>query len=189
MQACGHKERIMGKKNSLPVLIGIIFVLLITACIGMNVYDLINMFPFEGAEMIAFAVLAVLLILGLVSALIYFFAGYKKDASKYFKGYVYLYALTALETCLLMDMLPVVSKLSIVLKFGILCVLSAGNDLGKKKSYILCALNFVLTFVNLFACGLSFVYSSRTVSTVFMAIFLWIMVAGKYSDKTSRGTK
>lgn len=177
------------EKKRVPIWVGIVGVIIIIGSLIWNVYELLNMISLKNPDVIAFAVLAGLLILGLVSALVYFFAGYKKDAAKYFKAFAYIYVLANFEICMFMDVLPLASRFCTVLTLCVLCVLATGLDLGKKKSNILCAINMVGTLANLIICGMTYAFNSRSVSTTLLAIITWIMVAGKYADKEARGSK
>jgi len=84
------------------------------------------------------------------------------------------------------------SVVRIALSFGLLCILSYAENLGKKRSYclgaILIALEIVSVVKSLSASTIRFGRVANQSCQLLMLVILVLLIAHKYRDKDSRGT-
>lgn len=137
-------------------------------------------------------------ILALLSGFIYFIKGYKKNAAKYFKGYVWI--------AVIADMFATIVGISEVPSYFIkiiwasslvfLVILATGKDLGRENSFTLAILIFLCKFILLVSAvlnstilGVAYIpVVLDIVAQLILTITTTLMVCGKYLDKASRGT-
>ena len=144
---------------------------------------------------------AIICIVALVYGLIYALNGYKKDASKYYKTFMYLYLLSAVITLILAFSAAIIE----LKNYGILVilanvvilvsifVLACINNLGEKKSNYLAllvlALNIFKLLFNVAIKGAIMPIVSAGIANIMLACILCVFVSAKYADKKSRGAK
>ena len=136
-----------------------------------------------------------LCIIALVFGLFYSLSGYKKDAAKYYKVFMYLYFVSnilSLASQLIAPMFGkkdffVVSINAIVLI--LVFVLTFIKDLGVNKSTNISLIILLLSVIKLFYD----VANKTTIPSEFvnliLACILCVFVSAKYKDKESRGVK
>ena len=88
-----------------------------------------------------------------MSALYYFFRGYSKYAAPSYKAYMIICALVyqaiacenAVTVATQAKILPTCIVIATTcLSFGLFILLAVGNDIGKKRSYTICAIKIIL---------------------------------------------
>lgn len=148
-------------------------------------------------------VTALLTILALLAALVYFLKGAGKNAAGFFKLFMSFYALAEFSSIISASGRAVDQPAAVAVSaaiFALLILLAAGTDLGKKKSALICAAIFVLSLVSLVGAAILFpgvlrggtplgtVFTLRASANLILALLTGIMVGAKYLDKTRRGT-
>ena len=149
---------------------------------------------------------AAVVILALCASLLYLFKGYQKNAAKYFKLYMCLFAMAQLvSTFATVYSAPngqsLISVAFPALTYGPILVLALVENLGKKRSYLVCgfvvaayliASVLVLVMVpGLLAGGTEAgtLYLIRSGTTLLLAIIMSMLIVAKYRDKEERGTR
>ena len=175
-------------ENKKLKLLSVISAVLMLAGIIADVYAMENSTP----EPIWIVFIVVQILTG-IFAIYYVLAGCKKDGgANMFKLFMVCFAV--FELLLLVFRMPCNSWdiLFVGLSFGFLCVFSAAENLGKKKSYILAGVITVCNIIS-FIIGISvggeLVQTMNRIVTLLISLILFLMVACKYADKTSRGSK
>ena len=127
-------------------------------------------------------------ILALVAALIYCLLGYRKNASLFFKIFLYLFMIHIFVDAIDVNA-PYLVQCICVIQFGLICALSLSINLGKTRSYIytLSLIICVIAKIIVFLIGLSEL-SSGSISELILMMIMGIMVYAKYQDKAARGT-
>ena len=141
---------------------------------------------------------SIICIIALIFGLIYSLNGYKKDASKYYKAFMYLYLLSTVIT-LILSLFVAINELR---KYGILVVianvvilisetiLAFAKDLGEKKSNGLALAILAISIFKLcFVTTKTISHISIAFDNLILAIILCVFVSAKYADKASRGAK
>ena len=135
----------------------------------------------------------ILKIVSLVFALVYMLYGYRKNVNLYYKGL--LATITLLQfinvACLVYLGKGSIATVISAVMFGLLLVLTIGNDLGKTKSLVLTSLLFILqayiAYRSYFV-GRS-AESITSLTSLEIICLAGIMTYAKYLDKAERGTK
>ena len=139
----------------------------------------------------------VVCILALVFGLLYSLNGYKKEAAKYYKTFMYLYALSSLISFAA----PLISfgignyNLENVINFAVFvcaCLLAFVKDFGKNNSNTTVCIALVLTgikLVNDLLNGTLVNLHFASFSIFVQAMIACVLVSHKYIDKESRGAK
>lgn len=144
-----------------------------------------------------------LFIVGLIYGLIYVFSVYKKDAAKYYKSFMIIYAVLSIYSIIskicnnnAIGLKTVSSFLTTILSIiSTICIiiLAFAKDLGKTKSYSVALANL---FIILISTILGFIFNSTFITKVevwlpriMLSIITYIFVCAKYIDKESRGAK
>ena len=187
------------KKSRVPLII--LNFIAVAFGVAANVYVLLS------AEASIFTKLgAAVVILALGASLLYLFKGYRKDAAKYFKLYMCLFAMAQLvSTFATVYSAPngnsLISVAFPALTYGPILILALVENLGKKRSYMVCAFvvaAFLLAsiLVAVMVPGLlrggteaGTLYLIRTGTTLLLAIIMSMMIIAKYRDKEERGTR
>ena len=177
-------------KRSIAAVTVISYILLLVQLCG-SIYVL---FASNALDDIIYAVIA---ILAVAAALVYFLIGCKKDAAKYYKAFYALYALSLLASQIgvLFSSTPLLAPISVVLSmivYGNVLLLTFAKDFGKKTSYILCGIN-VLLFLGAFIFEIITLFAFEGVVGIILTA-CWLVescVAGlmtvmKYYDKQKR---
>ena len=132
--------------------------------------------------------------LAMIFGFIYANKGYSKQAHGYYKAMMCFYAFTAAIQFIASfreSSFSLVALIAII-KFVLLLILGFGKDLGKKNTWIIFYIVFVLEL--LFAPVLQFVDPSMTIalpaalSRLVIAGVLGLCIEAKYRDKDARGT-
>lgn len=157
------------------------------------IYDVVRAFSASNALSIiaiAFQLIAYFF------ALNYAFSGYKKDAAKSFRHFLYGYALSILVTMIssyVRGKAPINSTIFAIIRFILVLILAYGKDLGKLNSYLLAEAVFILSFDTVIrqATNASALFRSlyTILSSLILSAVLWVFIVAKYQDKESRGTK
>ena len=146
---------------------------------------------------------SIICIVALIYGLIYALYGYKKEASKYYKTFMYLYLLSSIisfATVLdfAVDILGKIGILMIIANAIILVsvfLLAFIKDFGEKKSnnfaLLVFALNIFKLLFDLIIIGSSIELAniSAGFSNIMLSCILCLFVSAKYADKSSRGAK
>ena len=132
-------------------------------------------------------------IIAILSAAVYSFYGYKKNASVYYKLTAGCFALG-----MFLGVLPALNGETPPLEWALggirlatavlLAVLSFGKNLGKKKSFALCAAVgvFSLAFAVVYGIGYHAFIGTAAANFLLTAV-LFLMIIAKYKDKKTRG--
>lgn len=174
---------------------GIFNTVLILIAIGFRAYQLIDCSMLVKID-------GVLCILALLFGVFYSFDGYKKDAGKYYRGFMGLYFISSVVSIAtpieaILDSTYVFDEATIIAIFNIViavCIFLLGfkKDLGKEKSlnlsYAVVALDIGKLAINLFIKA-SMSIISIDVSNLVLGLFTCAFVIVKYLDKQSRGSK
>ena len=136
---------------------------------------------------------AVVCIIAMVFGLFYSLNGYKKDAAKYYKAFMYLYLFSSLFSFIASisgdktNIIIVITNVVILLSAA---ALAFAKDLGESKSntlsLVILALNIVKMFVVISTTGVSLAVTLHF-SNLVLACILCVFVSAKYADKQSRG--
>lgn len=168
---------------------GILCVVLVLGCIGWTVYGTCTV-KMNPEYVVPEKIIAVMTVLGLISALVYFVTGYKKESAKYLKACIYFYTAVTFGGILYVKANAIIYLITAALSFGVLCVLAVADNLGKAKSFALCGINVASAFARVAVLLLTKQkIGSGTVTSLVMAIILGICIYAKYTDKDSRGAK
>ena len=139
-------------------------------------------------------------VIGLLFGLLYSLNGYKKDVAKYYKWFMYLFALRSIISFIVsiskfgFDSVPLINLIHII-NFVILicvCLLAFVKDFGEHNSKTAACIILVLTGIRLFS---DISYASlkdthyATLAIFVQAIITYVLVSQKYADKESRGAK
>ena len=137
---------------------------------------------------------SIICIIALMFGLLYSLNGYKKDAAKNYKVFMYLFfisnafALTA-PFAIKVDVLILVSN---IIMFVLVFVLTFIKDLGVSKSTNLSMLILILTIIK-FLYAVAKLGDSLSIysgfSSLALSCVLCVFVSAKYADKESRGAK
>lgn len=170
-----------GAKKALKI--GIIAALIISLLL--EVYAIRNAPAFNTAW-------SVVDMLGLAAALYYCIRGYRKDAAKFYKLFVYLYILSRLMgVAFFAGKGNVLDTVCMAVVIGAAGILAVAKDLGKTKSQMLglaiLLASFIPTIIN-FIHGAIIRSLSGCISFCVVAILLNLLVLAKYEDKAERGT-
>ena len=141
---------------------------------------------------------SIICIVALIYGLIYSLNGYKKDASKYYKIFMYLYLLSTVIT-LILTFFVAINELR---KYGVLviianviilmslAILAFAKDLGEKKSNGLALAVLAISIFKLcFVSTKTISHISIAFDNLMLACILCVFVSAKYADKASRGAK
>ena len=136
----------------------------------------------------------VIRLVALLFAGFYILSGYRKDAAKYYKLFGFLYMLTMVSG-IISGIFNTTSALNVIcdvlIVIGILA-LAFAKDLGRTKSFVICAvlvvLQIVLVLLVYFA-GDPAVVKIISFIGIDLACLYGIMTFAKYLDKAERGTK
>ena len=140
---------------------------------------------------------SIICIVALLYGLIYSLNGYKKDASKYYKTFMYLYLLSTVITLILTffvainelrkyGILVIIANVVILLS---LTILAFAKDLGEKKSNGLALVILGASIFKLCIVTKTISYISIAFDNLMLACILCVFVSAKYTEKTSRGAK
>ena len=163
--------------------------LLIVAAVVLSVIGMSG----EGAT-ITRILSAVIKMLGLLFAGFYIILGYRKDAAKYYKifGLLYMLSIVAGIISCLSNTFSITMIICEVLIIVDVFALIFVKDLGKTKSFVICAilvsLQIVLTALAYSESDPSIVKINTFIGIDFACLF-GIMTYAKYLDKAERGTK
>ena len=139
--------------------------------------------------------------LALLFAGYYMIDGFQKNAAGYFKAYGALFALTLLFTMMDIGSTKLPFKewilLGIGLALALAVILFVGRDLGKGKSFALCALIFLwFAYSAFYASRLRPIDDPRVVQIIIssatnliLSLLFGVMIYAKYADKAARGSK
>lgn len=138
-------------------------------------------------------------LVALASAFGYLLFNSNKDASIYYKAYMYtMLLLLILHTAdnISNNDSSFISALLMVLQLVLFMALTVGKDLGKRVSFILaglliaCAIVLtVITFTSKVPSNLLLINISTYGTLIILSITTAVLVSEKYIDKQSRGTK
>lgn len=144
-------------------------------------------------------------VIALIFGIFYAFNGYKKDAAKYYKAFMILVFVSALNS-IITPLSFIITSQSADAVSGIIltichlpiavCIgfLSFGKDLGKDKSIKLAIAVLVLNAIKLLYIvitggTLGITTLSACIANAILAIIIVVFVSAKYADKASRGAK
>lgn len=139
-------------------------------------------------------------LLALASGFIYIISGYKKNASAYFKGYVWILLIAeGIGACVAIkygnSYIIKFAKMACVILFT---MLATGKDMGKKRSFSIAGTLLVIEVALLIHYLIKYLpgidatllpYIFDPIEHVVLTITTIFMVCGKYIDKETRGAK
>ena len=133
-------------------------------------------------------------IIALIFGLFYSLNGYKKDAAKYYKAFMFIFLVSCLFSFIASisggdtNIFIIITNVVILLSSFILTFI---KDLGEKKSNILALsillLNVFKILIVVFTKSISLAFRVHF-SNLILACILFVFVSAKYKDKESRGT-
>ena len=133
---------------------------------------------------------SIICIAALIFGLFYSLSGYKKDAAKYYKAFMYLYLISSIFSLVASCDGNVLSIIANVIILVSAFILSFVKDLGEKKSD---GLALVILAISIFKLCIVTTKTIPHISVAFanlmLACILCVFVAAKYADKKSRGAK
>ena len=176
----------------------VVSIVLLFLAMGLVLYNIMKATDF-------LIVCYIVLFCALVSAALYFLYGCKKDAAKYFKVFIYLFALSSLlRIAGFAERFTIDRALAASIAFGVASVFSMALDLGKKKSMILglialaanlylfirmlIAANFII-LMRMIMDGDSLISLFESFAYLILACVLNLMLIAKYEDKAERGRR
>ena len=179
-------------ENKKDSLLKIVHIILIIVGVALCIYGC----TFDGSTVYDKTAL-VLKMAALVSSFVYLIKGYKKEADKCYKIFMWILGITEIigYASLLNKgiQMPFFQGFISVLTFAAFILIIAANDYGKVKSNIISIALVVLTGFTALSLIISFgILSLRTIISICQFIFALtaaIMVQAKYNDKDSRGAK
>lgn len=130
--------------------------------------------------------------IALIFGLFYSFNGYKKDAAKYYKGFMYLYIISSLFSLVASilgdgNLLVIVANTIVLVLVSMLAFV---KDFGETKSN---GAALVILAISIFKLCLVATKTIPHISVAFanliLACILCVFVSAKYADKETRGTR
>lgn len=157
------------------------------------VYDIVRLFSVSNA----YALIAIVLqILAYCAALNYAFKGYKKDAAKSYRHFLYAFGLSIIATMISTSMrgkAPVRANIYAFISLVCVMALAYTKDIGKTRSYIFAIVALAFSVISLLDqlinSGLALRGLLVTLSEFILSMVLFVFVIAKYRDKQERGTK
>lgn len=136
---------------------------------------------------------SVFILISLAAAFVYICSGFKKSMAVYYKASLILCSINGLLSIVASNSSSsVLAFVCNVLCYLVLIVLITCENIGKRNSYILCAINVVLRIVAMFIVVKYFgssTYQTRiALSQLALALMVAIATFAKYIDKDNRGT-
>lgn len=188
----------MSNKKYLPVLV--VEILLIAAAIYANARIL-----FSSSEYVtwSYRIGEIITLCAVLNAFMYLIDGCKKDAARYFRDFMISLTIAELFSMILIAKGDVVDTFEIVpamVSFGMLCVLSVTENLGKKNSNLLAlfvlvckAISAVAVYVNNPGTArggtqMGTICLVRSLTSFALVLIMCCMIYAKYEDKASRGS-
>ena len=187
-QICFEGIFIMENKTKL---LRIVLILLTVAVLPFNV----KLLTADNANMF-FTVGTCLNIISLVFLVIYLAYGFKKKAQLSYKGFLHCFCLNLITACLTIASYGNSKQFLFILAvnivcFGIVVMLAFSENLGWRKSIILCYILIALRFFALIGIIFSSIHLAngfiRSLTLLFTSVMLAVMTYAKYQDKISRG--
>ena len=136
---------------------------------------------------------AVICIIALVFGLFYSLNGYKKDAAKYYKAFIYLYLISSLFALIgpILGERNILMIISRALVFIAVFVLAFIKDIGENKSSKLALAIFVINVATLCygVTSKAIPFIVMHLGNVALSCILCVFISAKYTDKASRGAK
>ena len=138
------------------------------------------------------------IVIALISGLIYAFYGYKKEAAKYYKAFMFLtlFAFVFSFISYLQRSYLIIPACLAFIRLIPLALLAFKKDFGKKNSVICAYMVFVLTIITVLVGPFVYVdvnYSlmliALSLNNILLTAIIIIFVEAKYADKEARGTK
>ena len=179
------------KKKTILIVLVVLHV--IALCFGVYA-GFYTMFSKEAG--IAMMVGAMCSLAAICASLMYLFYGYKKNASSYFRGFMIAYALSQLAGLVIAGQNAEETGLGILLVgavYGPVLVMAIAENLGKKKSYILCGIAVLLQIGVLVGAVLTRgtaevggIFLMRAYMQLTLAVTMTLMTVAKYEDKAAR---
>ena len=144
----------------------------------------ISVFP------IATKIDSIICIVALIFGLFYCLSGYKKDAAKYYKAFMYLYLFSCIFSLVASCDGSVLSIIANVLILVSAFILAFVKDLGEKKSNGLALAILGVSIIKLcLVITKTIPHISVAFANLMLTCILCVFVSAKYADKTSRGAK
>ena len=137
---------------------------------------------------------SIVCIIALVFGLFYSLNGYKKDAAKYYKSFMYLFFVSSVLSLLVPSIAPLSGKTNYfiasinVIILVLVFLLAFIKDLGVNKSTNISMLILILNIVKLFY-NVQITVFLLGFSNLVLACILCVFVSAKYADKEARGAK
>ena len=129
------------------------------------------------------------------AATAYALLGYKKDAAKFYKIFMVMYALSALLSalpCFLSGQGGIIDKVAAILTVIGALILAFVKDLGEQKTLIIAdilAILYAVVFIyKIFTAENFFMDAQASFTGLVLSILAIIFIKGKYIDKHSRGS-
>ena len=181
--------------------VGIVNIVLIAVCLILEGY-VIGKKPYL-LSMPSYVATSCFIVISIICGLIYAISGYKKNAAKYYKGFMLLQLVTRIVDAF-NDLYSTITYADVygssyyttVFKFIIvICVaiLAFAKDFGKKKSFIVVYISLICDVAVFIRILIAYSDIITDIALTFMylvlSIITTIFVEAKYIDKESRGAK
>ena len=135
-----------------------------------------------------------------IAALFYLISGYKKDAARYYKIFMTMVLITTVITAINVmgnNKANLLTSTLIILLVVLTTIMATGKDIGKIKSYYIAIgvvfIQILLIVEMIVEFDTSFILFRDALLYSFCKLVLFVtaglLVAGKYSDKDSRGAR
>lgn len=173
---------------------------LILIAIGLAIYVLSIVHHFQIGATAFYIIKTLLNFAALLAAGVYFLKGYHKEASGYFKAFMWIMVIQQVfEKAYIFSLvtLPFLYCFLNVLEVALFILLAGAKDYGKKLSLLISICLLVVAIILLLT-GLSVRGAADSdglfmmldaIGQLIIAINVSFMVCGKYFDKAERGTK
>ena len=157
------------------------------------VYDVVRIFSISNT----YSLIAIVLqLFAYCAALNYAFKGYKKDAAKSYRHFLYAFALSIIATMISASMrgkAPMRANICAFISLVCVMALAYTKDIGKTRSYAFALVALASSVINLagqlIRSGLTYKGLLVTLSEFILCMVLFVFVIAKYRDKQERGTK
>ena len=145
----------------------------------------------NGQQTIGIIFHGILNAISLLYAIFYILNGYNKNASRYYRSFGILLAITQTFALAMVSFInPKTGNLIVVgLELITILVLVLSEDLGKNKSFVLCLILIILNGVSILMCGGTYVSHCNIFCKFTLSCLYGILTYAKYLDKASRGVK
>ena len=146
-------------------------------------------------------IISIIEIIAIICGFLYFWKGYKKDASKYFRAMMFLTASTYVIDYIILSITgSAISATAnyfdvaiVLIMYGNYLLLAVAKDLGEKTTKTLIFINILAYIVALITSiteyGNDINIILQSIEWIISAVVVYFMAKAKYIDKSNRNTK